>query len=211
MEDAVLGRIGTIDAVPPSGLGLIAGGVISSYRACLVERDIWEHVCAGFEQRSGRDAEWLDGVSHHDWVDVESFVGLLDTIGETIGLDALRTLVRKRIADPGGSNFFAPILRSWGRSFCTSPELMLRGVVHVFRAALRHAGKVRHMASGDGEVQLVIEGPLEHAYRGSPALGTELEGLALSLLDAAHPRPVFVEVELRCERPTVALVCSFRN
>lgn len=232
MEDAVSGRPGVIEAVPTARLGLIAGGVITSYRASLVERDIWEHVRARFAQRrsaassarapegtlsSGRadagsqDAEWLDAVTHHDWVDVSAFVTLLDAIGDTMGLDELRSLVRKRIAVPEGSNFYAPILRSWARSFGTNPESMLRGVVHVWRAALRHAGSVRHLAVREGEVHLLIEGPLEQAYRTSPALATELEGLAFSLLDSAHPRPMFVEVELRPERPTVALVCSFRN
>jgi hypothetical protein len=198
-----------IEAVPSPSRGLIAGGVLTSYRASLVERDIWEHVRARFAQRGPRDAEWLDAVTHHDWVDVEAFVTLLDAIGETIGIDALRNLVRKRIADPAGSNFYAPILRSWARSFGTNPESMLRGVVHVWRAALRNAGRVRHHAVREGEVHLLIEGPLEQAYRTSPALASELEGMAFSLLDSAHPRPMFVEVEL--DRQRAALVCSFGN
>ncbi len=206
MEQAV--RQGVIEALP-SQLGLIAGGVITSYRASLVERDIWEHVRARFAQRGTRAPEWLDGVTHHDWVDVEAFVSLLDAIGDVMGLDALRNLVRKRIADPAGSNFYAPILRSWARSFGTNPEAMLRGVVHVWRAALRNAGRVRLQPVRAGEVHLLIEGPLEAAYRTSPALASELEGMAFSLLDSAQPRPMFVEVELDRERP--ALVCSFGN
>src|SRR6185312_8731563 len=105
------------------------------------------------------------------------FVQLLDVIGDTMGLDELRTLVRKRILDPAGSNFYAPILRSWARSFGTSPAHMLHGVVHVWRAALRHAGSVRPLQVRSGELHLVIEGPLESAYRGSRALGAELEGV----------------------------------
>jgi hypothetical protein len=191
-------------------LGLIAGGVLASYRASLIERDLWEHTSLRFSQRGPYSAEWLARVSHRDWVEVEAFVLLLDVIGETIGLDGLRTLVRKRIVDPAGSNFYAPILRSWSRSF-RSPEHMLRGIVHVFRAALRHAGKVRHLPISAREVHLLIEGPLERAYRSSPALAVELEGLAFSLLDSAQPRPVFIEVELRAERAPVALICSFGN
>jgi hypothetical protein len=168
-------------------------------------------VRARYAHRGERDAEWLDAVTHHHWVDVGVFVSLLDAIGDTMGLDELRTLVRKRIADPSGSNFYAPILRSWARSFGTNPESMLRGVIHVWRAALRHAGKVRHLPVREGEVHLVIEGPLEAAYRSSRALAAELEGLAFSLLDSAQPRPMFVEVELRADRPQVELVCSFRN
>ncbi|MET0340426.1 MAG: hypothetical protein ABW252_05460 [Polyangiales bacterium] len=192
-------------------LGLIAGGVIASYRASLVERDLWEHVRLAFARRGPYSAEWLDHVTRADWVELEAFVLLLEQIGETMGLDALRSLVRKRIVDPSGSNFYAPILRSWARSFGTSPEHMVRGVVHVFRAALRSAGRLSHQPVRPGEVHLVVEGPLAEAYRRSPALGAELEGLTFSLLDYAQPRPVFVEVELRRTREPVALVCSFHS
>ncbi|HEX5655690.1 MAG TPA: hypothetical protein VFX59_00775, partial [Polyangiales bacterium] len=83
-----------IEAVPaPARLGMIAGGVLTSYRASLVERDIWDHVRARFAQRGPREAEWLDAVTHHDWVDVEAYVTLLDAIADTMGLDALRNLV----------------------------------------------------------------------------------------------------------------------
>lgn len=210
MEDAAQGRPHDGRDAHEAQLGLIAGGVIASYRASLVERDLWQHVCAQFAERGPHDGAWLDGVSARDWVDVKAFVTLLDVIGETMGLDELRSLVRKRLVDPAGSNFYAPILRSWARSF-SSPENMLHGIVHVWRAALRNAGRVRHLPVRSGEVHLVIEGPLENAYRGSRALAAELEGLAFSLLDSAHPRPVFVEVELRSQARTVALVCSFGN
>ncbi|MDB4990314.1 MAG: hypothetical protein JWN04_5492 [Myxococcaceae bacterium] len=210
MEDAVLESLDQGRAAQGVRLGLVAGGVISSYRASLVERDLWEHVCALFESRGPYAAALLERVTARDWVELEAFVVLLDVIGETMGLDELRTLVRKRIVDPAGSNFYAPIVRSWARSFST-PEHMLHGIVHVWRAALRNAGRVRHLPVRTGEVHLIIEGPLEAAYRGSPALATELEGLAFSLLDSAQPRPVFVEVELRSKQATVALVCSFRN
>ena len=210
MEDAEHRRPNDGRAAQQAQLGLIAGGVIASYRASLVERDLWQHVCAQFAQRGPHDAAWLDGISVRDWVDVQAFIMLLDVIGETMGLDELRMLVRKRVVDPAGSNFYAPILRSWARSFST-PENMLHGIVHVWRAALRNAGSVRHLPVRVGEVHLVIEGPLEQAYRGSPALAAELEGLAFSLLDSAHPRPVFVEVELRSQPKKVALVCSFGN
>lgn len=211
MEQVVLGRSAEGELACIARLGLIAGGVISSYRACLVERDLWEHVRALAARGSAYDADWYDAIAPADWVDVDAFVRLLEAIGETMGLDSLRWLVRRRIANPAGSNFYAPILRSWARSFGKSPELMLRGVVHVWRAALRHAGHVRHLPVRPGEVQLLVEGPLEQAYRTSRALSTELEGLALSLLDYAQPRPIFVEVELHSERQPVALVCSFHN
>jgi hypothetical protein len=211
MGDAVVERPVDRTLASDARLGLIAGGVISSYRASLVDRDLWEPIRALFEQRGPYTAEWLDAVSHRDWVPVEAFVSLLDVMGQTMGVDALRSLVRKRMGDPAGSNFYAPILRSWARSFGQSPEHMLRCLVHVWRASLRNAGQLRHHAVRHDEVHLLIEGPLEPAYRSSAALSAQLEGLAFSLIDSAHPRPVFVEVELRTSRAPLALVCQFHN
>lgn len=211
MGDAVQAAEAVGDVNASMELGLVAGGVISSYRACMLERDLWGHIRARFAQRGPYSAEWLDGVSHQDWVGVEALIALLDVMGEIMGLDELRWMVRKRIVDPAGSNFFAPILRSWARSFGTSPEHMLRGVVHVWRAALRGSGTMRHLRVRPDEVHLVIEGPLSSTYRASPAFCAQLEGLAFSLLDFAQPRPVFVEVEMRPERAPVSLVCKFRN
>jgi hypothetical protein len=209
MKQAVLGHAAGSGVVREAGLGQISGGVFSSYRAILVERDLWGHVRARCALRGPYEDHWFDGVSQKDWVDVEAFVLLLDVMAETMGIDELRWLVRKRIVDPAGSNFYAPILRSWARSFGQSPEHMLRGVVHVWRAALRHAGQVRHVPVRPGEVHLVVEGPLEPAYRASPALAAELEGMAFSLLDSAQPPPLFVEVELQLQPASVALVCNF--
>jgi hypothetical protein len=209
MGDATVER--PIDGeVVDARLGLIAGGVIASYRASLIDRDLWEPIGALFEQRSSYTAEWLSSVTHRDWVAVEAFVALLEVMGQTMGLDELRSLVRKRAVDPAGSNFYAPIVRSWARSFGKSPEHMLRCLVHVWRASLRNAGLLHHVRVRDDEVHLRIEGPLEAAYRASPALSAQLEGLAFSLIDSAHPRPIFVEVELNTKHaPT--LVCRFQN
>jgi hypothetical protein len=211
MKEAVVGHAAESEVVRGARAGLISGGVISSYRAILVERDLWGHVRARFALRGEHDEGWLDAISARDWVEVESFVTLLDVIAETMGVDELRWLVRKRIVDPAGSNFYAAILRSWARSFGQSPENMLRGVVHVWRAALRNAGRVHHLPVREGEVHLLIEGPLERIYRQSPALGAELEGMAFSLLDSAQPRPMFIEVELRTQQSPIALVCTFGN
>lgn len=211
MEDVVVGRRHGQDRAQDARLGLVAGGVIASYRATLVERELWTRVSARFGEGGAFDPRWLDDVKPDDWVDAAGFVHLIEVLGDTLGIDGLRSLVRKRVVDPSGSNFYAPILRSWARSFGKSPEHMLRGVVHVWRAALRRAGRVRHSAVRPGEVHLMVEGPLADSYRRSPALAAELEGLAFSLLDAAQPRPVFVEIELRREQSPLALVCSFRN
>jgi hypothetical protein len=190
---------------------LVAAGLVATYRASMVERDLWDHVLVALRQRGETDLDWLTGTASTEWVELERFVALIDAIGDTLGAAELRSLVRRRIADPSGSSFYAPMLRSWARSFGASAGHMLRGAVHVLRAALRNAGSVRAVDVLPGEVHLVIDEPLATFYRNSPALSAALEGLALGVLDLAQPRPVFVEAELSPRREPTSLVCRFRG
>jgi hypothetical protein len=177
----------------------------------MVERDLWDHVQVALAQRSEHELDWAQAPDSLEWVELEHFVALIDAIGGTLGVTELRSLVRRRIVDPAGSSFYAPMLRSWARSFGASAGHMLRGAVHVWRAALRNAGTLRPVDVRPGEVHLVVEGPLALEYRRSPALSAALEGLALGVLDLAQPRPVFVEAELSPRREPTSLVCRFRG
>jgi hypothetical protein len=188
---------------------MVAGGLISTYRASMIERDLWDHVRASLSAQL--ELDWLDGKAPPEWVELSHFVALIDAIGATLGLSELRTLVRRRIVDPSGSSFYAPMLRSWARSFGASAPHMLRGAVHVWRAAVRNVGTLKPVDVRPGEVHLVVEGPAAESYRRSPALAAAFEGLALGVLDLSQPRPVFVEVELVARRDPVALVCRFHS
>jgi hypothetical protein len=212
MNEAVAKTDASRESVLPSGPPLVAAGLVATYRASMVERDLWDHVLVWLRQHGETEfLQTLDTLHPNEWVELERFVSLIDAIGATIGVNELRSMVRKRIVDPSGSSFYAPMLRSWARSFGASAGHMLRGAVHVWRAALRNAGGLRAVDVLPGEVHLVIEGPAAAAYRGSQALSATLEGLALGVLDLAQPRPVFVEVELSPRREPTSLVCRFRG
>jgi hypothetical protein len=195
---------------PHAAAPMVAGGLISTYRASMIERDLWDHVRAALIAQ-GREPDWLDGKSPPEWVELDEFVALVDAIGATIGATELRTLVRRRIVDPSSNSYYAPMLRSWARSFGASAGHMLRGAVHVWRAAVRNVGSVKPVDVRPGEVHLVVEGPAAAAYKRSPAQAAAFEGLALGVLDLSQPRPVFVEVELAARRDPVALVCRFHS
>ncbi len=199
-------------AVAPLAMPLVARGLLDTYRASMVERDLWEHVLAALAPRSDGELDWLQAPASLEWVELERFVTLVDAIGEMLGAEELRSLVRRRIVDPAGSSFYAPMLRSWARSFGASAGHMLRGAVHVWRAAFRNAGTLRAVDVRPGEVHLVLdEGPLALEYCRSSALSASLEGLALGVLDLAQPRPVFVEADFWPRREPTSLVCRFRG
>jgi hypothetical protein len=194
---------------PSSDDAFVAGGVVAAFRSIMVARDQWDYVRQALCAEEGLDESWLDHVAPHDWVALGGYVRLLEAICLTLGVEELRSLVRRRLMDPAGSNFFAPMLRAWARSFGSSPEHMLRGTAQLWRTAHRNAGSVRATAVSDDEVHLVMEGRAADVYRASPAFAAFFEGMALGFLDLAQPRPVFVEVELMPKREPLVLMCRF--
>jgi len=208
-EPAVTPPITTSVRAPSTPL--VAGGVFASYRGTMLERDLWDHTRQAFVARSGMDKEELDRLCEEEWVELSSYSTLLDAMGDTLGLDELRTMIRKRMVDPKSSSFYASMTRSWARSFGSSPEYVLRGVVHIFRAALRNAGQLRAVEIRPCELHLIVEGHAAICARSSQAFGVSLEGLALGFMDLAQPRPTLIEVELAPKREPLALVCKWSS
>ncbi len=190
---------------------LVAGGVMASYRGTMLERDLWDHTRQAFAQRTRHDLDHLDRLCEVEWVSLEDYSALLDALGDTLGVDELRTMIRRRMVDPSGSSFYAPMARSWARSFGASPEHVLRGMVHVFRAALRCAGQLRAVDVRPGELHLLVEGPAAVQARTSTAFGASLEGLALGFMDLVQPRPMLIEVELSIAREPLSIVCKWSS
>lgn len=210
-EPAAAPQLTGADSVRAPSAPLVAAGVIASYRGIMVERDLWDHTRKAYAERTGHARNQLDRLCEEEWVDLSDYVALLDALGDTLGLDELRTLIRKRMVDPKSSSFYAPMTRSWARSFGSSPEHVLRGMVHVFRAALRCGGQLRAIDVRPGELHLLVEGPAAALARSSGAFGVSLEGLALGFMDLAQPRPTLVEVELALARDPLAVVCKWSS
>lgn len=210
-EPAAAAQLTGAGSARAPSIPLVAGGVIASYRGTMMERDLWDHTRQAYAQRTGQEQAQLDRLCEQEWVDLADYVALLDALGDTLGLDELRTLIRKRMVDPKGSSFYAPMTRSWARSFGSSPEHVLRGMVHVFRAALRSAGQLRAVDVRPGELHLVVEGPAALLARSSAAFGVSLEGLALGFMDLAQPRPTLIEVELATKREPLSVICKWSS
>ena len=60
---------------------MVAGGLISTYRASMIERDHWEHVRASLAAQGKDQLEWLDGKTPPEWVELEHCVALIDALG----------------------------------------------------------------------------------------------------------------------------------
>jgi hypothetical protein len=186
----------------------VSGGVLCSYRASLVHDGLLEAVRTIFAARSGLPADWLDEVTPFDWVELEHFRTLLVSFADTTGLEQLRAITRRRMADSEHSNFYAPVLRSWMRSFGDSVEHTLRCVVPLWRAAFRHAVAPDLDLVAPGEIHLVMTGPMARALHSSDAMAAGFEGILLGILDLPRPRPL-VDVEFKYARDEMLTVCKF--
>lgn len=188
----------------------VSGGVLCTCRASLVASGLWESVRLGFAARLEVDPEELEQITPQEWLPLESLQALMGALSERLELDTIKTLTRRHVTAPHSSNFYAPMLRSWSRSFEQSPQHMLRGVSPLWRAALRHAGDpiVVPFPQG-GETHVLLKGPVVPVLVASPALCSAFEGLLLGLLDLVRPRPMLAEVETTRTNDTLCFVCRF--
>lgn len=187
----------------------VSGGVFCCYRASLVATGLWDSVRLGFAARLDVDPAEVEEIDPQAWLGVPSLHALMGAVSERFELDAIRTSTRRYMAAPHGSTFYAPMLRSWSRSFEQSPIHMLRGLTPLWRAALRHADSPSIVPMGPGEVHVLLKGASAAMFHGSRALTASFEGVLLGLLDLVRPSPVLAEVET-CSRPEAfRTVCRF--
>lgn len=186
----------------------VSGGVLCSYRASLVADGLMETVRTVFTARSGLPPDWLDEVTLFDWHAFEHFRTLLLSYADVVGVEQLRADTRRRMADPEHSNVFAPVLRSWVRSFGSSVEHLLRCVVPLWRSAFRHSPPPDVLLMEPGEVHVVVSGPIARAQYGSAAVAVAFEGMLLGILDVPRPRPL-VDVEFSFSPDESVTICKF--
>lgn len=186
----------------------VSGGVICAYRASLVADGLLDAVRTIFSARSKLPLSWLDDLTLFDWCELEHYRTLLVSYADVVGLDGLREVTRRRMADAEHSNVYAPVLRSWVRSFGNSVELLLRCVVPLWRSAFRHTRPPEVLLMEPGEVHLVMTGPMARALYGSAAMAAGFEGILFGILDVPRPRPL-VDVAFSYERDEMLTICKF--
>ncbi|HEX6239645.1 MAG TPA: hypothetical protein VFZ61_02080, partial [Polyangiales bacterium] len=151
----------------------------------------------------------VERIDPHAWLSVSSLHALMGAVSERFELDAIRTATRRYIAAPQRGSVFAPMLRSWSRSFEQSPMHMLRGLTPLWRAALRHTSPPTVVAQSASEVHVMLTGAGANMLCSSPALTASFEGVLLGLLDLVRPSPVLAEVETHATPESLRSICRF--
>jgi hypothetical protein len=173
-----------------------------------VECGQWDGLRSIVAARMELNPEALDEISANDWLDLGSLTALLDALLQYLELDVLKTRVRRHVTEAESAHVFAPMLRSWTRSFA-SAEHMLRALGPLVRAGLRNADVPLVRGMGSAEAHVIVRGALLLPLRSSLALRAAFEGLLLGLLDLARPRPMLPEVEFAFGRDELCAICHF--
>lgn len=186
----------------------VSGALLCACRAGFVDSGQWSWLRSDLATRMDIEPETLDLISVSDWLDLSSLTALLDAQLQYLDVDTLKTRVRRRVSEVESRHVYAPMLRSWTRSFA-SVEHMLRALGPLFRAGLRNVEVPLVRGLGNSEAHVLVRGTLLLPLAGSHALRAAFEGLLLGLLDLARPRPMLPEVELRFDSDALCAVCHF--
>jgi hypothetical protein len=187
----------------------VSGGLFCCYRASLVETGLWDSVRLGFAARLSVELDEVERIDPQDWLSVSSLHALMGAVSERFELDVIRTATRRFVAAPQRGSVYAPMLRSWSRSFEQSATHMLRGLTPLWRAALRNVSPPSVVTLGSGEVHVLLTGAGAHMLCSSPALTASFEGVLLGLLDLVRPSPMLAEVETSATPETLRSICRF--
>jgi hypothetical protein len=168
----------------------IAASVIVGLRHLLIDSGIWQPVRAALAARDPRSIEWIETELAVDptttaWVTSAHFGDLMDTILEVVGSDRAFELGRERLHRSAQAGAFAPVVRSWMRSFGESPEEFLRLTIHAWSSQTRSFGVVSVVENRPGHARFVMLDAPE-VIRDSAGWHRFLSGYGTGLLDLIH-------------------------
>src|SRR5688572_15689675 len=109
----------------------ISGRIVAELRAQLLDLGLWEQVRERLQARDPLGLRWIDEAMTQPWVDIETYVSVIEWMGESLGPDRLREIGRGRVARSQRGGLFASIVRGWLRSFSDKPDEILRIVPHL--------------------------------------------------------------------------------
>ena len=162
----------------------ISGSIVAELRAQMLELGIWDRVRGQMAEHDPLGIRWVDDAATQSWVEIETYVSLIEAMGVVLGAQAMRELGRARVARSTRTGIFASIVRGWMRSFADRPFEVVRIVPHLWRAATRDAGQMTLVGSGEGFARFRLRNAPPALIRTS--WHTLLEGMGLGLLDLAH-------------------------
>jgi hypothetical protein len=178
------------------GTPTIAASAVAGVRHLLIEENVWAGVRAELVRVHADAASWIDSDLSIDptkvsWVPVNYHVQMMDALRTVVGPDRVLALGRLRAHRTTQGGAFAPVVRSWSRSFGTDPTEFLKLTLHAWSSQTQNLGAFTIAESRPGYARFVMH-DATRLLRDSPGWQLFLAGYGTGLLD-------LVKREGRCE------------
>lgn len=171
----------------------IAASAVAGVRHLLLEEQVWADVRAELERRPGGDAivhELAVDPTKVEWVSARQYAAMMDALLAAVGPERTLALGRMRLHRTAQAGAFAPVIRSWTRSFGRAADEFLRVTLHAWSTQTKNLGTFVLAESRPGHARFV----LTHAstvIRASEGWQCFLSGYGTGLID-------LLRVEGRC-------------
>lgn len=182
----------------------ITASAVAGVRHLLLEEQVWADVRAELERRPGGAAiahELAVDPTKVEWVSAHHYAAMMDALLAATGPERTFALGRARLHRTAQAGAFAPVVRSWTRSFGRDAGEFLRLTLHAWNTQTRNLGTFVLDETRPGHARFVLA-------RASDVIGASagwqcfLSGYGTGLLDLLHVdgtcaiRSVGVDVEI---------------
>lgn len=174
----------------------IAASAVAGVRHLLFEEGLWASVRdelrrAHPEVAEGFDAAFAIDPTKTQWVPVSYHTLMMEALLAVVGPERTYALGRLRAQRTSQAGAFAPVVRSWARSFGSNPTEFLRLTLHAWSSQTQHLGEFVVRETRPGYSCFVLRNASSH-LRDGMGWQTFLAGYGTGLLD-------LIRQEGRCE------------
>jgi len=191
---------------------LIAASAVNGVRHLLLEEGVWDGVRATLVRVHPDASAWIDTDLSVDptktaWIPVARYAQMMDALYASAGDERTFALGRARAHRTAVAGAFAPVVRSWQRSFGRDVGEFLKLTFHAWSTQTRHLGEFELESAGAGRARFVL--------RAAPRVVAEcigwqrfLAGYATGLLDLIERRGL-CEIRMDSEGKDMLIVYRY--
>jgi hypothetical protein len=169
------------------GVPTIAASAVAGVRHLLIQEKAWAGVRAELVRVHEGAASWIDSDLSIDptktaWVPAEHHAQMIDALRAVVGPERTFELGRERAHHTARAGAFAPVVRSWSRSFGETPSEFLKLTQHAWAAQTRNLGEFVLVEAKPGHARFVLR-DADPVIAQSPGWKLFLSGYGTGLLD----------------------------
>lgn len=177
----------------PSAIGnapTIAASAVVGVRHLLIEENAWAAVRAELIRQDAAAATWIDSDLSIDptkvsWVPIAYHVQMMLALHRVVGPERTFELGRERLRRTAQAGAFAPVVRSWSRSFGNDPTEFLKLTLHAWSGQTQNLGSFELVESKPGHARFLMRKATRLLVE-SPGWQLFLAGYGTGLLDLVH-------------------------